>query len=522
MSVVERPRPAPQQRGDGRVPPHNLSAEEAVLGSMLITLDAARAAVNTGLTADDFFKPSHQHIYKALRSFAELDMRPDPVLIADELRADGLLDVCGGGEYLLQLFSATPSISSVARYAKIVIDTATLRRLISVSIEISSIAYSEPDDVEGALAGIEAKIVSLLDSVASDESLPYADIRSVLAGSLEPVQPTMLCRTDGRALFYPSRLNVLQGSPASGKTWVSRMIALSVIQNGGHVMILDWEDTVQAFVAGLLALGAHPDEIAKYVHFLKPDSSCSNAKILRDVKALRIELLIIDSVAEALNFCGLSEDKPDEYLRWLAQLPRQAANAGTTVVMLDHIVKSKDEQGFWARGTGAKLGACDGATYNVRSSGFNQTTSGHIYLTVAKDRPGGLPAKQGEKAAKIWMNPSEGGKIVGTSVDIPPVEPTTSAGKADKKEHERAGQREAIANRILEVLDSPMTQNELLSVMRSRRGAGPLIFTNAHVPDVLVDLVDAKAITHSIGKNRSNVYSPPARQMRLATESPEA
>jgi hypothetical protein len=517
MADTERPT---TRRTGGRIPPHNWDAERSCLGAMLISTDAGRAAVRTGLTVNDFHKPAHQFIYKAIADFVELDIPYDPLLVGDELRADGLLDQIGGKDYLDELFGATPSLSNVARYAKIVQDTATLRRVIDVGTDIAELGFRETDDIVGAIAEAEAKLLALTDSIGADDDIEFVDMAAVLAGSLEPVQPSMLLRTDGRALIYSARLNVLQGSPASGKTWVSRMVALQVINGGGHVMVLDWEDTAQAFVAGLLALGAHPDDIREFVHFLKPDSSHSNARILKAVKKLSIELLIIDSVAEALNFCGLSEDKPDEYLAWLAQLPRQAANAGTTVIMLDHIVKSKDEQGFWARGTGAKLGACDGATYNVKSSGFNQITSGNIYLTVAKDRPGGLPARQGEKAAKIWMNPSDGGRIIQALIETPPPEQTSTV-KAQAKDHERASQREAIANRILEVLDSPMNQRELLAVMRSNRGSGPLVFTNSHVPDVLVDLVDTKAITLTMGKNKSNVYAPPPRQQRLATEAPE-
>lgn len=502
---------------EGRTPPQNIDAEMSVLGCTLITQDAARAAVATGLTADDFVKPAHQHIYHAVKAFVDLDMHADPVLISDELRSSGLLEQCGGFEYLMELVNATPALSLVAQHARVVQDAATMRRLIHLGTEISAIGYREPDDVLEAIAEAEVKLLAMADSAARSDDIEFVDMAEILAGSLEPVMPSMLQRTDGRFLIYSARLNVLQGSPASGKTWVSRMIAVQEIAAGNHVMILDWEDTAQAFVAGLLALGAHPDDIRTYVHFLKPDTTHTNARILKAVKKLNISLLIIDSVAEALNFCGLSEDKPDEYLRWLAQLPRQAANMGTTVVMLDHIVKSKDEQGFWARGTGAKLGACDGATYNVKSSGFNQITDGNIYLTVAKDRPGGLPARQGEKAAKIWMNPSDGGRIIQALIETPPPEPT-SAGKAAKKDQERADQREAIANRILEVLDQPMTQRELSTVMRSSRGNGALSFTASLLPEVLVDLVDAKAITLTMGKNRSNVYAPPPRQQRLATE----
>lgn len=508
-----------RRSADGRITPHNLDAEASVLGAMLISTTAAKSVVATGLGANEFYSSAHQHIYHAIIGLLEVEVDYDVVIVANELRSSGLLEQCGGTDRLMELVNATPALSNVGRYSKIIRDTQRARDLITLAAHINETAYSEPDDISSAIADVEVRLLGLLDRVDTPD-LPFTDMRAVLAGSLEPVQPTLLYRVDGKALIYPSRLNVLQGSPASGKTWIARMVSKTVIDDNGHVLILDFEDTAQALALGLLALGATETQIIEQIHFLKPDpTTTTNAKILKFVRSRSIDLLIIDSVAEALNFCGLSEDKPDEYLAWLAALPRQAAAGGTTVLMLDHIVKSKDEQGFWARGTGAKLGACDGATYNVKSTGFNQTTAGHIWMTVAKDRPGGLPARQGEKAAKIYMNPSDGGRVVDASIEVPPPE-QTSTGKAEAIQEAAATEREQLAVRAIEVLakaDKPYSKRNLLAGMRA--GKDGLKFSDGKVDSVLFDLIENRAIQELTVKGGHSAYALPPRQMKLSEGS---
>ena len=128
-------RSAPR-RTDGRVPPHNLSAEESLLGALLLSRDVVGQVAELGLHVEHFYKPSHQHIYSAIRGLMANGNAVDIITVADELRRNGLLDEVGGAQILNELQNATPAISNASRYAKIVQDTAMLRRLISVAGEI--------------------------------------------------------------------------------------------------------------------------------------------------------------------------------------------------------------------------------------------------------------------------------------------------------------------------------------------------------------------------------------------------
>ena len=147
----------PHARNDNRVPPHNLDAEESLLGALLLSREVVGKVAELGLQVDHFYKPAHQHVYAAIRGLMATGQPVDVVTVADELRRTGLLDEIGGAQLLLELQNATPAISNANRYAKIVQDTAVLRRLIGVASEIAEIAYLEPDDVTKALDEAETR-----------------------------------------------------------------------------------------------------------------------------------------------------------------------------------------------------------------------------------------------------------------------------------------------------------------------------------------------------------------------------
>src|SRR5271166_901611 len=136
--------------GTSRVPPHNFEAEESVLGAMLLSRDAIAVVVEQ-VGAEDFYKPSHAHIYAAITSLYARGEPADLVTVPEELRRAGALEASGGTAALISLQANTPAISSASRYARIVQEHALLRRLIGVAHEIAEMGYEVPSDVAGAL-----------------------------------------------------------------------------------------------------------------------------------------------------------------------------------------------------------------------------------------------------------------------------------------------------------------------------------------------------------------------------------
>ncbi len=237
------------RRSDGRVPPHNLNAEESLLGALLLSRDVVDLVGELGIDVDHFYKPSHQHIYAAIRGLIATGQPVDAVTVADELRRNGLLDEIGGPQTLLELQNATPAISNASRYAKIVQDTAMLRKLISVASDIAEIAYLEPDDVTKALDEAETKVFEV-----AEERVNLTTIRSLsdlLPLAMDKLQETFE-RGDiitGTATGFhdldeilsglqPSTLNIIGARPAMGKTSLGLGIAAYVAQTARRPVLI--------------------------------------------------------------------------------------------------------------------------------------------------------------------------------------------------------------------------------------------------------------------------------------------
>ena len=217
-----------QRSGPGRVPPHNLEAEQSLLGAMLLSRDAIAAAVDVHLGSDDFYKPAHGHVYDAICSLYAQGEPADPVTVAEALRRAGLLDALGGTAALISLQAGTPATTNAARYARIVEEHALLRRLISVAGDMAEMGYELPDDVPAALDRAEAMVYEVAQRRVTDSQ---ASIRDLLEKTLDHIEalyergetitgvPTGYTDLDERlAGLQPSNLVIVGSRPAAGKT----------------------------------------------------------------------------------------------------------------------------------------------------------------------------------------------------------------------------------------------------------------------------------------------------------------
>ena len=238
----------PRRRLDARLPPHNLDAEESLLGALLLSREVVGTVAELGLQVEHFYKPSHQHIYQAIRGLMATGQPVDAVTVSDELRRNGLLEEIGGATALLELQNATPAVSNATRYAKIVQDTAVLRRLIGVASEIAEIGYLEPDDVAKALDEAETKIFQVAEDRVVDSTRQLGDL---LPEAMDRLQETFE-RGDiitGTATGYtdldemlsglqPATLNIVGARPAMGKTAFGLGMAVHIAQTSGMPVLV--------------------------------------------------------------------------------------------------------------------------------------------------------------------------------------------------------------------------------------------------------------------------------------------
>ena len=263
----QAPRPSSSR---GRVPPHNIDAEESVLGAMLLSREAIGVVSEMGLNPQDFYRPANRHIFDAIRALYSGASPADTVTVADELRRAGLLAEVGGPEALHVLQNATPAISSAGHYAKIVQETALLRQLIYAAGDIAELAYSEPDDVVKALDEAETKIFNVAEQRVTDSTRTIEELLPEVMDYLQETYdrgdiitgvPTGYTDLDELLSgLQPSALYIVGARPAMGKSSFLLGMATHVAQHAAKpVLMFSLEMGHQEMTQSILAGEARVD-----------------------------------------------------------------------------------------------------------------------------------------------------------------------------------------------------------------------------------------------------------------------
>jgi replicative DNA helicase len=259
-----------RRRASGRVPPHNLEAEESLLGAMLLSRDAITAAVEAHVETSDFYKPAHGHIYEAIQSLHGQGEPADPVTVAEELRRADLLDNIGGRQALLLIQANTPASANAGHYARIVNELALLRRLIGVAGDIAEMGYDETDDVTETLDRAEALVFEVAERRVSDSMV---GIRDALQDTLDDLEsrygddseligmPTGFDEIDKKLHgLQRSNLVILAARPGMGKTSLALGLAKNVaIGTGKPVVFFSMEMGALELTKRLLSMEAGVD-----------------------------------------------------------------------------------------------------------------------------------------------------------------------------------------------------------------------------------------------------------------------
>jgi replicative DNA helicase len=251
MAAARTDQEPARRTSPGRVPPHDLQAEESLLGSMMLSATAIADAAGV-VTASDFYKPAHGHVYDAIHTLYASGQPVDAVTVADELRRAQLLDAIGGPAVLAQIMASTPSTTNAARYATIVEEYALLRRLIGVSSEIAEIGYSVPDDVEKALDRAESLIYEVNEKRVTDSTKKLSEMLSENLDHLEKLYergdaitgtPTGYLDLDALLSgLQKSALIVVGARPAMGKTsFALGMVAHAALEAHRPVLFFSLE-----------------------------------------------------------------------------------------------------------------------------------------------------------------------------------------------------------------------------------------------------------------------------------------
>lgn len=212
----------------GRIPPHNLEAEESLLGAMMLTREALTAAVEARIESSDFYKPAHGMIFDAAFSLHSRGEPVDPVTVAEELRRAGRLEQLGGRQTLLRIQAATPASANASHYAQIVSELSMLRRLIEAAGEIQQMAYEGDDDVDETVDRAETMIFEVAEKRVADSLVPLYPALEHTMDQLAHLYdrdsavigvPTGYHDLDDLLLgLQPSTLTIVAARPGQGKT----------------------------------------------------------------------------------------------------------------------------------------------------------------------------------------------------------------------------------------------------------------------------------------------------------------
>lgn len=218
----------------GKVPPHDLEAEQAIIGSMLTDRDAVISAIEI-LKEEDFYREDNKAIYIAILNLYNRAEPIDIITVKSELESMGKFEQVGGLEYLAELPEKVPTTANAMKYIKIVEEKSTLRRLIKTANEIIELGYSPTEDVEDIMEGAEKKIFNIMQE---KNQKGYAPIKDVLVESFTKLEelynrkqhitgvPSGFTELDYRtAGFHGSELILIAARPAMGKTAFALNIA---------------------------------------------------------------------------------------------------------------------------------------------------------------------------------------------------------------------------------------------------------------------------------------------------------
>ena len=254
-----------------RIPPHNLDAEQAVLGGILLDKEAVNRALET-LSPDgsDFYSDVHGRVFKGMVALFEKSVPIDMITLTDLFRDAEFLESVGGVSYLGVIADSTPTAANITYYARIVREKALLRKLISASTEIAGRAYESEESVENFIDDAERIIFQVAQERAKRSYYPMKDLVKAALNTIEKIAenkghvtgvPTGFKDLDRvTSGLQRSDLVIVAGRPSMGKTAFALNIAEhAAIECGVPVAVFSLEMSKEQLTQRMLASRARVD-----------------------------------------------------------------------------------------------------------------------------------------------------------------------------------------------------------------------------------------------------------------------
>ncbi len=253
----------------GKVPPHDLDAEQAVIGSMLTDADAVASSIEV-LKPEDFYRADNRIIYEAMFNLYNRSEPIDIITVKAELESMGRFEQVGGLEYLAGLPDKVPTTANVQKYINIVEEKSKLRDLIKTANDIIELGYDPTEDVDDIMENVEKKVFNLTQG---KNQKGYSAIKDVLVDSFTQLEelynrkqhitgvPSGFADLDYRtAGFHGSELILVAARPAMGKSAFALNIATNAaVRADVPVAIFNLEMSKEQLVNRILCSEAMVD-----------------------------------------------------------------------------------------------------------------------------------------------------------------------------------------------------------------------------------------------------------------------
>ena len=247
-----------------RVLPHNLEAEQSVIGSMLMDKEAVAAALDI-CAADDFYSRQYAAVFECMGELFNEGKPIDLVTVQEKLKEKDVPPEVGSIDFVRSIVENVPTSANIKAYARIVHDKAVKRRLIRVNEEIENSCYADRDEVDVLLQETEEKIFRLLQAKGASEFVPIDQVTinvmekiqaAYMSGAAVTGIPTGFLDLDSKTSgMQPSDLILIAARPSMGKTaFVLNVVEHAAVKKGLSCMIFSLEMSKEQLVNRILSM----------------------------------------------------------------------------------------------------------------------------------------------------------------------------------------------------------------------------------------------------------------------------
>lgn len=264
-------------------PPHSIEAEQAVLGGLMLANDSFDG-VSALIREEDFFSLDHQLIFKTMQGLSQSDQPLDVITLSETLKGNESLDQIGGDAYLVELTRNTPSAANILAYAQIVLERATVRKLIAAASDIVDKSYNPLGwDSSKLLAEAERRLMEVMEDRPREGGFQY--VTDLLRQAIDRIDElfnsdaditglsTGFSELDGMTSgWQQADLVIVAGRPSMGKTsFAMNMVEHAMLHQDKPVLVFSLEMPANQLVIRLLSSMGKIDQSKVRSGNLDPD-----------------------------------------------------------------------------------------------------------------------------------------------------------------------------------------------------------------------------------------------------------